>query len=68
MSELFKNIPLTVTEIKPDGYKNKIQILFKCIGGKWYIKKLGYKPSPIKGPRLGNTTQEKEGNTLKKLK
>ena len=32
MHDIFKKIPSTIPEPKPDGYKNKIQLLLTYIG------------------------------------
>ena len=40
MSELFKNIPVTIPEPHLEDYKKKIQTLLTEIVNKWYIYKL----------------------------
>ena len=40
MRQLFKIIPVTVTEEKLYEYKQKIKVSLIDIGGEWYINKL----------------------------
>ena len=49
-SWLFKNIHVTITEPKNDGYKKERKHMFTDIGGKWYISNLNAKPPPSKNP------------------
>ena len=59
MNELFKNIPVAISEPHPVNYNNKRQILLTYIGVKFYINNLRYKPPPIKMPILIKETQKK---------
>ena len=40
MHDLFKKIPVTIPQPKPDDYKKKGKLLFIDIGGEWCINKL----------------------------
>ena len=57
MNELFKNIPVTISEPHPVNYNNKRKILLTYIGVKCYINNLRDKPPPIKRPILIKETQ-----------
>ena len=50
--ELFKNIHVTIKECKPHKYKNKLQIMFTYIGGKWCINRIGSEHYPMNRPRF----------------
>ena len=52
MNKLFKNIPLTFTEQKPDDFRKKIQAILTYIGEKLYVNKFNGKPTPLKNPCL----------------